>query len=96
MPPKMQVMPGLGMMTRASNKDKHPGLILLGNPRRTSEEMSQLREEAAAYKEAEEQRLTKALGNVAQIEDMCHEKDDMLELERRQRRDDLRQYFSVF
>jgi hypothetical protein len=91
MPPKMQLMPGL--RTRASNKDKHPGLILKGNSRRTAEEMSQLREEVAAHREAEGQRLTMALENIAQIEDMRCEKDDELEIERRQRREELRQHF---
>ncbi|KAM6491427.1 hypothetical protein JOM56_013201 [Amanita muscaria] len=90
MPPKLQLMPGLRMTTRASNKDKHPGNILLGNPRRSSEEMNQLREEAAAQREAEEERLTAAIKNVAQIEDTLRGKDSELELERCRRREELR------
>ncbi|KAM6488993.1 hypothetical protein JOM56_015546 [Amanita muscaria] len=90
MPPKLQLMPGLRMTTRASNKDKHPGSILVGNPRRSSEEMNQLREEAAAQREAEEERLTVAIKNVAQIEDKLRGKDNELELERRRRREELR------
>ena len=89
----MQLMPGLCLTTCASNKDKHPGLVLLGNPRCKAEEMNQLREEAAAQREAEERQLTIAIGNVAQIEDMRFKKDGALELERRQRRDDLCQRF---
>jgi hypothetical protein len=88
-PPKMQLMPGI--KTRAANKDKHPGRILLGNARRTAEEMNQIREEAVAHREAEEQRLTRALENIARIEDLRHDNDNARELERRQRRDDLRQ-----
>lgn len=89
MPPKMQLIPGFRIGTRASNKDKRPGLILLGNPRRTSEEMNQLRKEAATYREAEEQRLTTGLKNVAEVEDRLHEQDNALELERQQRKDEL-------
>jgi hypothetical protein len=96
MPPKMQLMPGLRIGTRPSNKDKHPGLLLLGNTRRTSGEMSQLREEAAAYREAEEQRLTIAIANVAHVEDTRHEQDNALELERRQRREQLRQRLTTY
>jgi predicted aconitase len=91
MAPKMQLMPGLRMNTRPSNKDKHPGLVLLGNPRRTSEEANQLREEVEKQREAEERRLTEAIESVAQIEDKRREQEEALELERRQRRGELRQ-----
>ncbi|KIL54640.1 hypothetical protein M378DRAFT_18705 [Amanita muscaria Koide BX008] len=83
-------MPGLRMTTRPSNKDKHPGQILLGSPCRTSEEMDQLCKEAAARAEAEEKRLTAAIEKVAQIEDTLRDKDNEQELERRQRREQLR------
>jgi hypothetical protein len=85
----MQLIPGLRIGTRASNKDKHPGLILLGNPRCTSEEMSQLRAESARHREAEEERLTMAVENVAQIEDMIQELDDVLQEEHQKHRDGL-------
>ncbi|KAM6491213.1 hypothetical protein JOM56_013452 [Amanita muscaria] len=90
MPPKLQLMPGLRMTTRALNKDKHPGSILLGNSRRSSEEMNQLHEEAAAQREAKEERLTVAIKNVAQIEDKLRGKDNELELEHRRHREELR------
>ena len=96
MPPKMQLMPGLRIGTRPSNKDKHPGLLLMGNTRCTSGEMSQLREEAAAYKEAEEQRLTIAVANVAHVEDTHHEQDNVLELECCQCREQLRQHLTTY
>lgn len=89
MPPKMQLMPGLRMTTRPSNKDKHPGLIALGHPRRSSEEASKLREEVARSREAEERRLTAAIQNVVQVEKTRQEKDEELDLERRQRRGEL-------
>jgi hypothetical protein len=92
----MQLMPGLRIGTRASNKDKHPGRILLGNQRRSAEEMHQICEEAVAQRAAEEQRLTKALEKVSQIEDMRHDKDEALELERRKRRERLRQYITNY
>ena len=86
----MQLMPGLHMTTWASNKDKHPGRVLLGNPRRTSEEVNQLREEVARQNEAEERRLTAAIKNVARIENTLQEKDKALDLEHRQHRGELR------
>ena len=96
MPPKMQLMPGTRMTTRPSNKDKRPGLILLGNQRRTAEEANQLREEATRHREAKERRLTTAIENIAQIEDSLREKEDALELERRQRREELRKHFTKY
>jgi hypothetical protein len=73
-PPKLSVMPGLRMSTRAGNKDKHPGIVDLPSPRRDHDDgLGEDRQRVAAKKEAEleakKKAELKALQELACIED---------------------------
>lgn len=83
MPPKLSVMPGLRMSTRAGNRDKHPGVIDLPSPRRNREVLEEEREQAAAKKQADIKARARALEEIAEIEDTQLREDERREHSRR-------------
>jgi hypothetical protein len=63
------------MATRPGNKDKHPGHIVRPKPRRTSEEVTRMKEAAAVKQTAEVEDRVKNLQALAQLEDWLRLED---------------------
>ncbi|OBZ69583.1 hypothetical protein A0H81_10300 [Grifola frondosa] len=65
---KAKLPPGIGLSTRASNKNAHPGVPDLPNARRSTEEMATIRRAEAQKQEAAAALQAASLAEVAAIE----------------------------
>ncbi|KAF8328738.1 hypothetical protein F5887DRAFT_1082943 [Amanita rubescens] len=74
-------------VTRASNKDKHPGDIDKPQPRRTHAEVEESRRQEEEKARKEEEERTKHMEMVAAIEDAQRREDERRESERRREAD---------
>jgi hypothetical protein len=74
-------------VTRASNKDKHPGNIDRPQPRRTHAEVEESRRQEEEKARQEEEERTERMETVAAIEDAQRREDERRESERHREAD---------
>ena len=74
-------------VTRASNKDKHPGDVVRPKARRTHAEVEESRRQAEEKERKEEEERTKRMEALAAIEDAQQREDERRESERRKEAD---------
>ena len=86
MPSSKQLLAlGPPLQTRATNKDKRPGLPDVTNPRRKTAEVQQSRQEAARQQEEKENTQRVALKDIAELEDKLQDEDNNREHQRMDR-----------
>ena len=84
-PPKPLLTLGPPLRTRATNKDKHPGMPDVIKPRRKPAEMEELRQDAAKRQEEAENSQKNAMEDIAELEDKLQDEDDERERQRIER-----------
>jgi hypothetical protein len=84
-PPNKLLTLGPPLKTRATNKEKHPGLPDVTKPRRSPAEVEQTRQEASKQQKEKENLQKNALAAVAEFEDRLQDEDEDRERERIER-----------
>jgi hypothetical protein len=82
MAPNQLLTLGPPLKTRATNKDKHPGLPDVTKVRRTPAEMQEIRQEAAQRQQEKENIQKNAMEDAARFEDKLQEQDKERERQR--------------